>query len=387
MLKGVNIALGITGSIAAVKVVELVHEFRRKGANVKGIITPNATNIIHPWAVEYATENEIIKGITGRVEHIELCGENGWADVLVIAPATANTIGKMAASIDDTCVTTCVTTAIGSKIPIVVAPAMHEPMAKHPGIIEAQEKLKLWGVNFAEPVMEEGKAKIADIDTIVVEVERAIDLKPLQGKHIIVTSGATHEKIDPVRMITNCSSGKTGEGVAIGCYIKGAKVSLVHNGGDIPYINTYQVENVEEMIENVINLSKEADGLISAAAIADYGTEPSKEKLKSGAEEIQLKLHRKPKLLDIIRKKFPDLVIIGFKAEVEEDRNLVIERSRELLNRARLSFVVANNANVIGLEKTRVEIVRRDSILEREGSKREIGLEIAEELSKEIKSQ
>ena len=161
----------------------------------------------------------------------------------------------------------------------------------------------------------------------------------------------------------------------------------MHNGGDIPYINTYQVENVEEMIENVINLSKEADGLISAAAIADYGTEPSKEKLKSGAEEIQLKLHRKPKLLDIIRKKFPDLVIIGFKAEVEEDRNLVIERSRELLNRARLSFVVANNANVIGLEKTRVEIVRRDSILEREGSKREIGLEIAEELSKEIKSQ
>ena len=145
---------------------------------------------------------------------------------LLIAPATANTIGKMAAAIDDTCVTTCVTTAIGSGMPIVVAPAMHEPMANHPGIIEAQERLVSWGVNFADPVVEEGKAKIADTETIIVEVERAVDLKPLEGKHIIVTSGGTREQIDPIRIITNLSSGKTGESVARGCYIKGAKVSL-----------------------------------------------------------------------------------------------------------------------------------------------------------------
>ena len=386
MLKGVNVAIGITGSIAAVRVVEIAHEFKRRGANVRGIITSDATKIIHPWAVEYATGNAVVTGITGKVEHIELCGENGWADVLLIAPATANTIGKMAAAIDDTCVTTCVTTAIGSGIPIVVAPAMHEPMANHPGIIEAQERLESWGVNFADPVVEEGKAKIADTETIIVEVERAVDLKPLRGKHIIVTSGGTREQIDPIRVITNLSSGKMGENVARGCYIKGAKVSLVHSGKNIPYVDTHQVQSAEEMIERVINLSREADVLVSAAAISDYGMDPLEQKLRSGRESIQLELHRKPKLVDAVRKEFPDMVIVGFKAEIEEDQKMVIERSKELLERVGLAFVVSNNARVMGLEDTEVKIIRMGEIIEVEGSKRVVGVKIAEELSKEIKT-
>jgi|TARA_Y100000817_G_scaffold296494_1_gene272073 phosphopantothenoylcysteine decarboxylase/phosphopantothenate--cysteine ligase len=386
MLKGVNVAIGITGSIAAVRVVEIAHEFKRRGANVRGIITSDATKIIHPWAVEYATGNAVVTGITGKVEHIELCGENGWADVLLIAPATANTIGKMAAAIDDTCVTTCVTTAIGSGIPIVVAPAMHEPMANHPGIIEAQERLESWGVNFADPVVEEGKAKIADTETIIVEVERAVDLKPLGGKHIIVTSGGTREQIDPIRVITNLSSGKMGENVARGCYIKGAKVSLVHSGKNIPYVDTHQVQSAEEMIERVINLSREADVLVSAAAISDYGMDPLEQKLRSGRESIQLELHRKPKLVDAVRKEFPDMVIVGFKAEIEEDQKMVIERSKELLERVGLAFVVSNNARVMGLEDTEVKIIRMGEIIEVEGSKRVVGVKIAEELSKEIKT-
>jgi phosphopantothenoylcysteine decarboxylase/phosphopantothenate--cysteine ligase len=386
MLKGVNVAIGITGSIAAVKVVELAHEFKRRGANVRGIITSNATKIIHPWAVEFATGNSVVTGITGKVEHIELCGKDGWADVLLIAPATANTIGKMAAAIDDTCVTTCVTTAIGSDIPIVVAPAMHEPMANHPGIIEARERLESWGVGFADPVVEEGKAKMAEIETIVVEVERAIDLKPLEGRHIIVTSGATNEKIDPVRVITNLSSGKTGEGIARGCYIKGARVSLVHKGEDVPYLDTHRVQSAKEMIDRVVDLSHEADGLISAAAIADYGADPLEQKLRSGIENVQLELHQKPKLLDTIRKKFPNLVMVGFKVEVEENQKMVVERSKELLERVGLAFVVANDARVMGLEDTKVKIIRMKKTLELEGSKREIGLKIAEEISKEIKT-
>ena len=386
MLKGVNVVIGITGSIAAVKVVELAHEFKRRGANVRGIITSNATKIIHPWAVEFATGNSVVTGITGKVEHIELCGKDGWADVLLIAPATANTIGKMAAAIDDTCVTTCVTTAIGSNIPIVVAPAMHEPMANHPGIIEAQERLESWGVSFADPVVEEGKAKMAEIETIVVEVERAIDLKPLEGRHIIVTSGATNEKIDPIRIITNLSSGKTGESIARGCYIKGARVSLVHKGKNVPYLDTHRIQSAEEMIDRVIDLSREADGLISAAAIADYGADPLEQKLRSGIENMQLKLHQKPKLLDTVRKEFPDLVMVGFKVEVEEDQKMVVERSKELLERVGLAFVVANDARVMGLDNTKVKIIRMEETLELEGSKREIGLKIAEEISKEIKT-
>jgi phosphopantothenoylcysteine decarboxylase/phosphopantothenate--cysteine ligase len=384
MLEGTNIAIGITGSIAAVKVVEIIHELRRRGANVRGIITSNATKIIHPWSIEFATGNAVVTNITGSVEHIELCGFNGWADVLVIVPATANTIGKMAASIDDTPVTTCVTTAIGSKIPIVVAPAMHEPMANHPGIIEAQMRLESWGLKFVSPIIEEGKAKVADIETIITEIERAIDEKPLLGKHIIVTSGATYERIDPVRVITNSSSGKTGYGIARGCYIKGAKVSLIHNGMEIPYMNTYQVDSSAEMIDCVLKLAENADGLVSVAAIADYGIEALENKIKSTKTEIELKLFKRPKLLDVVREKFPDLLMIGFKAEMEKDQEIMIGHARELLKRVNLSFVVANDTEMIGLDDTEVLVVREKNVIEIKGPKKDVGLAIAEEISKEI---
>src|SRR6056297_1339254 len=156
MLDGVNVALAVSGSIAAVKTVELAHELRREGATVRAVLTGAATGIVHPWAVEFATENDVVTEITGRVEHVELCGREGWADVLLVAPATANTVGKMAAAIDDTPVTTTATTALGADIPIVVVPAMHEPMYDHPGVLDALDQLEDWGVAFAEPRIEEG---------------------------------------------------------------------------------------------------------------------------------------------------------------------------------------------------------------------------------------
>jgi Phosphopantothenoylcysteine synthetase/decarboxylase len=132
MLDGVNVALGVCGSIAAVKTVELAHELRRQGAEVRAVMTSASEGIIHPWSLEYATENEVVTEITGRVEHVELCGVDGWADLLLVAPATANTVGKMAAAVDDTPVTTCATTAFGAGMPVVVVPAMHQPMYNHP---------------------------------------------------------------------------------------------------------------------------------------------------------------------------------------------------------------------------------------------------------------
>src|SRR6056297_2234813 len=137
MLQGVNVALGVSGSIAAVKVVELAHELRRRGAAVRGVMTESAQGIIHPWAVEFATGNDVVTELTGSVEHVELCGREGWADVLLLAPATANTVGKIASAVDDTPVTTCATTALGADVPVVVAPAMHEPMYDHPGVLDA----------------------------------------------------------------------------------------------------------------------------------------------------------------------------------------------------------------------------------------------------------
>ena len=124
MLDGVNVALGVKGSIAAVKTVELAHELRRQGAAVRALMTDSARGIIHPWALEYATERDVVTEITGRVEHVDLCGRDGWADVLLIAPATANTVGKIAGAVDDTPVTTAATTALGADVPVVVAPAI-----------------------------------------------------------------------------------------------------------------------------------------------------------------------------------------------------------------------------------------------------------------------
>ncbi|MDL0143102.1 bifunctional phosphopantothenoylcysteine decarboxylase/phosphopantothenate synthase, partial [Halobacterium salinarum] len=191
MLSGVNVAVGVTGSIAAVKVVEFVHELRRRGACVRAVMTESAQGIIHPWAVEFATENPVVTEITGTVPHVELCGRDGWADVFVVAPATANTVGKIAAAVDDSPVTTCVTTAVGADVPVVVVPAMHEPMYDHPGVRDAIDRVSSWGVSVVDPRIEEGKAKLPRESTIVHETARAAGEQPLAGTHVVVTSGAT----------------------------------------------------------------------------------------------------------------------------------------------------------------------------------------------------
>src|SRR6056297_1031232 len=221
MLSGVNVALGVTGSIAAVKVVELAHELRRRGASVRAVTTESAQGIVHPWAVEFATDAPVVTEITGGVEHVELCGRDGWADVLLVAPATANTVGKIAAAIDDSPVTTTATTALGAGVPVVVAPAMHEPMYDHPGVLEAIDKVESWGVEFVDPRIEEGKAKIATEDAIALAVARAASPDLLKGETVVVTSGATAEPVDPVRVLTNRSSGRTGRAVARACYSLG----------------------------------------------------------------------------------------------------------------------------------------------------------------------
>lgn len=379
MLEGVNVALGVTGSIAAVKVVELAHELRRRGASVRGVVTPAATNIVHPWSVEFATGNDAVTEITGDVEHIELCGTDGWADVLLIAPATANTVGKLAAAIDDTPVTTCGTTAIGAGIPVVIAPAMHEPMADHPGVTDAIERLTGWGVSFVDPVIEEGKAKLAAEDTIALATARAVDDRPLDGRHIVVTSGGTQEPIDPLRTLSNRSSGKTGRAVTRALYVRGADVTLVHRDGDVPYAHVRDVETAAEMTEAAIDAGADADALISTAAIADYTVDPSPEKIRSG-QDLQLDLEPSPKLLDAVREAHPDLTLVGFKAETSGDDEAMIEAARDLRARVNCAFVVANDASVMGADETRVLFVDANGAPAFEGSKSALGFEVADRL-------
>ncbi|WP_423745281.1 bifunctional phosphopantothenoylcysteine decarboxylase/phosphopantothenate--cysteine ligase CoaBC (plasmid) [Haladaptatus sp. SPP-AMP-3] len=385
MLTGVNVALGVTGSIAAVKVVELAHELRRRGANVRAVMSGSARGIIHPWAVEFATENPVVTEITGRVEHVELCGREGWADVLLVAPATANTVGKIASAVDDTPVTTCATTALGADVPVVIAPAMHEPMYDHPGVLDAIERVESWGVEFVSPRIEEGKAKIATEDAIALDVARATTPDLLDGKHVVVTSGATSEEVDPVRILTSRASGKTGRAVARACYVYGASVTLVHDGPGVPYATVERVETSAEMLDAVEQHvdGLPADALVSVAAISDYTADGADEKIRSG-RDLTLDLRPTPKLIDTVRDDHPDLPIVGFKAETSGDDDAMVAAARETLERASLSFVVANDASVMGEDETRTLFVRENSVREYGGSKAELGLHIAEELAREM---
>ncbi|ELZ25802.1 phosphopantothenoylcysteine decarboxylase/phosphopantothenate/cysteine ligase [Halosimplex carlsbadense 2-9-1] len=384
MLDGVNVALGVTGSIAAVKTVELAHELRRRGASVRAVTTDAAEGIVHPWALEFATDNPVVTEITGAVEHVDLCGREGWADVLLVAPATANTVGKVAAAVDDTPVTTCATTALGAGVPVVVAPAMHEPMYDHPGVLDAIDRVESWGVDFVDPRVEEGKAKIATEDAIALAAARAATPDALAGRHVVVTSGATTESIDPIRTLSNRASGKTGRAVARACYVRGADVTLVHDGDDRPYATVESVESAAEMLAATREAVTDADALVSAAAVSDYTVERRDSKIRSGAESLTLELEPTPKLVDTVREALPDLPIVGFKAETGGDDDAIVSRARDLLERAGMAFVVGNDASVMAGDRTRALVVRGDDVREYEGGKAGLGSLVAGELATEL---
>jgi phosphopantothenoylcysteine decarboxylase/phosphopantothenate--cysteine ligase len=349
-LHGKTIVIGVTGSIAAVRCVELVRELRRRGADVHAVMSQSAQKILHPEALRYATGNRVITEITGDVEHVLFCGIGGKAGLLIIAPCTANTIGKIAHGIDDTPVTTFATTAFGSSIPIMIVPAMHESMYDHPFVIENTGKLEGLGIEFINPVVDEGAAKIASNEEIVLRVERTLGTRTLSGKRILITGGATAEPIDPIRILTNRASGKTGIELALSAYRRGAEVMLVHGGCiGIREINELNIESAADMTEAVLNeLSNGYDLLISAAAVSDFTVRPAEEKIKSG-KKITLALEPVPKLIKEVRKKYPDLKIIGFKAETGVTQNELIKRARASMESTNLAMVVANDVASSGM--------------------------------------
>jgi phosphopantothenoylcysteine decarboxylase/phosphopantothenate--cysteine ligase len=361
-LSGKLIVLGVTGSIAAVRTVDLVRDLIRRGATVHSVMSEAATEIIHPYALEYASENPVVTKITGRVEHVEFCGVGGRADLLLIAPATANTIGKIAQGIDDTPVTTYATTALGSGVPVMVVPAMHEAMYRHPAVVRNLESLRSMGVVVVDPRIEEEKAKIADKRTVVMEAERLLGPADLAGKRVLVTSGATAERVDPIRILTNRASGKTGTKIALEARRRGADVTLVHRGRlGLPVKEVY-VESAEDMLAAVL---AELDGggydaMIAAAAVSDYTLDPSAEKIKSGGELV-LRLKPTTKIIKNVRSLHPELKMVGFKAETFLSDDDLISRATESMENNRLDLVVANDVGRggMGTEENRVLILRR----------------------------
>ncbi|MCZ7401028.1 MAG: bifunctional phosphopantothenoylcysteine decarboxylase/phosphopantothenate--cysteine ligase CoaBC [Candidatus Methanoperedens sp.] len=381
-LEGKTIVLGITGSIAAVRCVELARDLMRHGASVHAVMTLAAQKIIHPEAMRYATGNPVITEITGGVEHVDFCGIGGKAQLLLIAPCTANTIGKIAHGIDDTPVTTFATTAFGSGIPIMIVPAMHESMYDHPIVIENIGKLTELGVEFINPILEEGAAKIASNEEIVLRAERALGRKSLAGKSILITGGATAEAIDPIRILTNRASGKTGIELTLEAFRRGADVILVHRGCiGIQGICEFSVDSAQDMTDTVIEeLGKGYDLLISAAAISDFTLAPSKNKIKSD-KEVTLTLKPASKLIKNVRSKYPGLKIIGFKAETGVTEDELIESARKSMESSRLSMVVANDVSLGGMGTDTNEVyLIDDGIKKVSGTKHEIAKEIMDKV-------
>ena len=352
LLKGRRIALCVTGSVAAVRCPGIARELMRQGAEVYTVMSTMAQKIIHPYLMEWATGNHVVTELTGKIEHVMLAGEGaGKADLVLVAPATANTISKIACGIDDTPVTTVVSTAFGSGIPIMVVPAMHESMYRHPVVTENFEKLRSLGVEFVGPRVEEGKAKIAETKEIVEAVIRRLTVKKdLAKRKVMVTAGPTLEYIDPIRVITNKSSGKMGIAIVEEASSRGAEVTLVYGPGTaIPprEAKKISVETSQGMYEAVISelKSKKYDVVIAVAAVADWAPEKKygyKVPTRTKAE-LTVKLKPTPKIIDAVKKVSPDTFLVAFRAEYNLSDEELIQSAYKRLKEAKADLIAAND--------------------------------------------
>jgi phosphopantothenoylcysteine decarboxylase/phosphopantothenate--cysteine ligase len=370
-LEGKTVIVGVTGSIAAVETVKLIRKLKRRGATVHVVTTPAARRIIHPNALEYASQNPVINELTGKVEHVAFLGKDGSADMLLIAPCTANTIGKVARGIDDTPVTTCAVTAIGSGKPVVIVPAMHLSMYSQPLVKENLNRLGEL-VHFVWPRLEEDRAKFADTRDIVLTVERLLTKRDLAKKKVLITSGATIESVDPIRILTTRSSGRTGREIAYEAFRRGADVTIAHHG-TAQLVYQIHVESAAEMSDAVLKeLDKGYDIFINAAAISDFTVDKHDEKIKSG-QALHLELRNVPKLTEIVRSKYPHLFIVCFKAETNTTLDELIECARSIP----VDLVVANDVTVRGMGTKDNEIYIVDSHVERyQGDKAYLAVKI-----------
>jgi len=353
-LKDKRIVLGITGSIAAVEVVKLARELARLGADVIPVMSHAAAKIIHPDAIHFATGHVPIIELDGAVKHVELCGDSSSrADVLLIAPATANTISKIAQGIDDTPVTTMASCALGSGMPIIIVPAMHGSMYNHDIIMENVEKLQNVGVIFVGPRMEEHKAKMSARDEIIQEVCRAAGPGDLAGKKVLVIAGSTREPIDEVRFITNRSSGRTGLALASEAYRRGADVEVwAGEGIKAPTfarsMNFTTIRDLQKMAPKA-----KADIIIVPAAISDFTVEARKGKISSEKSQI-IKLEPAPKILGMFGKK---AILVGFKAETGITRKALEDRARERMKKHNLGMIVANLLEDVKADETKAMLI------------------------------
>ena len=350
MLKGKTILLGVSSSIAAYKMCNVARMLTKLGAEVHVSMTQNATNFVHPLTFETLTQNKCLIDTFDRnfqysVEHVAIAKK---ADLVLIAPATANVIGKIANGIADDMLTT---TVMACTCPILVSPAMNHNMLHNSIVQENIEKLKRHGYKIIEPVKgmlanrDIGDGKLPDEDTLVEYILREIAFeKDLAGKKVLVTAGATRESIDPVRFITNHSSGKMGFAIAKAAMLRGAEVTVVaaHTEVEPPmFVDVVKVQSAEDMFNAVKSRLNDTDIVIKAAAVADYTpVSTADHKIKKSDSDMSISLKRTTDILKYIgENRREGQVICGFSMETDN----VIENSRKKLISKNCDMICANS--------------------------------------------
>ena len=346
-LRDKNILLCMTGSVAAYRAVETARLLMRHGGSVRCVMTPAAASMITPQYMTWATGNPTLSSLGGDMEHVSLA-DPANTDLILVYPATANTISKMACGMDGTAVSTILTTAMGSGVPILVCPAMHDSLYANPAVRRNVEYLG-GKVRFVHPTMSEGKAKVAEPPDVL---KRVIDViarsAPLRGRRVLVVAGPTMERIDPVRALTNTSSGLTGVLLATELVLDGCEVTMVYGPGrEKPPqgIRLINVTSVAEMMEATLReAANDQDVIVMAAAAADYTpVEYNRAKMDSRLEGMQIKVTKTPKIIDRIRGVANDALLVGFKAEVNVTEEELIAAAQDKLQEASADLVVAND--------------------------------------------
>lgn len=354
ILSGRTVVLGVTGSIAAYKIANLASSLVKKGANVHVIMTKNATNFINPITFETLTGNKCLVDTFDRnfefsVEHVSLAKQ---ADIFMVAPASANVIGKIANGIADDMLTT---TIMACKCHKIISPAMNTNMFKNPIVQNNIQKLKNYGYEIIEPASgylacgDVGAGKMPEPAVLESYIMREIAMeKDMKGKKVLITAGPTMEKIDPVRFISNHSTGKMGYALAKIAMLRGAEVTLVTGKTSIPkpdFVKVVNVQSAKEMFEAVDKEFDTQDIVIMSAAVADYRPkEVATEKIKKKDGEAAIELERTEDILATMAARKKNQFVCGFSMETEN----MIENSKAKLEKKNLDMICANNLKVEG---------------------------------------
>lgn len=402
-LKEKKIVLGITGSIAAYKACYIIRGLIKQGAEVQVVITPAGKEFITPITLSALTSKPVISEFFAQRDgtwnsHVDL---GLWADAMLIAPATASTIGKMANGVADNML---VTTYLSAKAPVFIAPAMDLDMYAHPSTQKNLDILRSYGNHIIEPGTGElashlvGKGRMEEPDVIIRRLEEYFAAKDgdLKGKTILITAGPTYEKIDPVRFIGNYSSGKMGFAIADECSSRGAQVILVsgpvQQRTHYPVTMWHNVESAEEMFQATVGLFGKADAVIMTAAVADYTPDRVADKKMKREKTGEVTLNLKP-TQDIaahvgeMKKQFPRKVLVGFALETNDEQH----NAEDKLRRKNLDFIVLNSLNDAGAgfrcDTNKISIIDREGTTEYPlKSKKEVAADIVDRLALLLKS-